>query len=210
MSLEVIRNYSGKAGTVGPMVLNVEEDGGIIHQIDFEFGFSTRRIEDCLTKVSFVAGISYAEKIDFLAAPAGAVAYVQAVEQLAGIEITDRAKIIRVFLLELNRISSHLFFIAQMAASVGLDSIYYFCLREREKYCDLFELYCGSRVGFGAIKIGGVAEDASDGLLFTVEEILRNTESFLHELNEILTNDPIFIEQVEDVGILHKDLIYRH
>src|SRR3989344_1963625 len=182
MSLEVIRNYSGKAGTVGPMVLNVEEDGGIIHQIDFEFGFSTRRIEDCLTKVSFVAGI----------------------------EITDRAKIIRVFLLELNRISSHLFFIAQMAASVGLDSIYYFCLREREKYCDLFELYCGSRVGFGAIKIGGVAEDASDGLLFTVEEILRNTESFLHELNEILTNDPIFIEQVEDVGILHKDLIYRH
>ncbi len=192
---------------MGPFDLQLLEDGGLISSAKIGTGYAHRSIERLLEKVNPMQAIAFCDKIDFLSPQSGSLAYALAVEKLAGIEIPERANFIRVILLELNRISNHIFYFASMAKELNHEPAYHFCLREKEKYSDLFDLYCGSRLGFGSIQVGGVAENASEGFLYRIEKIMLETEAFIAELGTILHHTPIFQSRLAGEGILPQHLI---
>lgn len=193
-------------GGSGPYVLRLEEDGEVIREADVEIGYSHRGIEKCFEKVNYFVGNSFADKVDYLAAPACNLAYSLAIEELSGMEIPTSAQFIRILLLELNRINSHLFYLAHLANCVGSATAFYFGLREREKYADIFEMYCGSRVPFNAIKIGGVSDKLTEGLLYKIETTLQETKSFLKELDGLLISNPVFQHRLKNLAPLTKEV----
>lgn len=194
--LRIIPGVTQSFGGMGPFELRVEEDGELIKRTEIGVGWQHRGIERCFENFNYLLGNSLADKVDFMAAPACNLAYALAVERLSGIDVPEPAQYTRVLLLELNRVASHLHYVAQIASCVGSSIVRSFALREREKYCDIFEMYCGSRMLFNAIRIGGVADVVTEGILYRVETTLGETARFLGELNRMLTKNPVFADRL--------------
>jgi NADH-quinone oxidoreductase subunit D len=197
-------NYSAGhlAGTfgLGAFGLQIEEDGGLVAAAHMTVGFNRREIEAAVVRLPLAQGLNYADRIDFLSAPAYSCALASAFESLLELEIPDRAQYIRMILLELNRISSHLQFYVNLARVVGQRPLMNHCLRERERFSDIFEMYCGSRLGFGAISLGGVASDASDGWFFRIEKAISALHDFIPELDQLLLSHPFFAERARGLA----------
>jgi NADH-quinone oxidoreductase subunit D len=189
----------------GPFSLEIKEDGGIIESAGVRFGYVHRAMEKRIQEMTYYQGTLFCDRVDFLSAPACSVAFALAVESLGAVEVPDRAQFVRVILLELNRITSHLHFLSQIARQLGAENISRFAVRERELYCDLFELYCGSRLAFGAIRIGGVAENATDGFLFKIENTLSATENFLKEIDGPFSQNTILQDRLTSTGLISKE-----
>ncbi|RZA04916.1 MAG: hypothetical protein EOP11_14000, partial [Proteobacteria bacterium] len=125
------------------------------------------------------------------------------------LEVPERAQYTRLVLLELNRISSHLHFYANLARVAGQQPLTNHCLREREKFSDIFEMYCGSRLGFGAISLGGVFADATDGWFFRIEKAVTSLKEFVPDLRSTLLEHPFFTERARGLGVISKELAER-
>jgi NADH-quinone oxidoreductase subunit D len=130
-------------------------------------------------------------------------AYALAVEKLIGIEAPRRAQAIRTMLLELNRIISHLFFVATHALDVGAMSVFLYAFREREFAMDLMEDYCGARLTHSAVRIGGVPLDLPAGWL---ENAVAFCDKIDHEVEHtygaLLNENRIWKMRLEDVGVI--------
>lgn len=199
------------AGThgLGAFGLLLEEDGGLVSSASLETGFGRRHIEGLAARLPLSQALNYADRVDFLASPAYNSALASAFEEMLGIEVPERAQQIRLILLEVNRISSHLHFYANLARVTGQSPLMNHCLREREKFSDIMEMYCGSRLGFGAICLGGVIEDASDGWFFRIEKALSSTKAFLPELRAALLDNPFFIDRAGGLGRITQEQARR-
>ncbi len=184
---------------LGPFGVSVEEDGGVVADAVYRFGYQKRGIEKIFERINFSQGISYCDRIDYLAAPFCNFVFAQTVEQLGKMELPPKAHYGRVVLLELSRIFSHLYFVGNIARAAGHEPIFNFSVREREKISNLFEMFCGSRLGFGAICIGGIAADTTDGWLFQVERVLREVTTFLSEVDEYLLMNPLFLGRLTNL-----------
>lgn len=191
---------------LGPFALSVDEDGGVVERAKFNFGYQCRNIEKVFERINFAQGISYCDRIDYLAAPFCNFVYAQAVEQLGAMSLPPKADYGRVVLLELSRIYSHLYCVGNIARTAGHEPIFNFSIREREKISNLFEMFCGSRLGFGAICIGGIAADITDGWLFQVERVLREILAFLIEVDEYLLLNPLFLGRLTNLMVLKRDI----
>ena len=187
---------------IGPFALSVHEDGGLVEKLSLGIGYGHRGIESCSESLVFNQCVFYSDRVDFLAAPACNAAVVLAMERLGSIEVPERASFIRCLLLELNRLHSHLFHLALIANSAGHAPLFQYAQRERERFNDLFEMYCGSRLGFGSICLGGVVENASDGWLFRVEQSLSALDEFLVEARQTLLSSPLFTTRLEGLAPL--------
>ncbi len=210
MEINIIPGIKQSSSTVGPFVLKTQVNGQLIQSAEIDLGYCHRGIEQCFEKVPYMVGLVYSDKVDYLSAPACNLAFALAVEKLGGIRVPLKADFIRVILLELSRIVSHLNYISQVSLCVGSKNIHHFSLREREKYLDIFEMYCGSRIPFGSICIGGVRNNMSEGLLHRIEKTLCDTESFLLELDNILVKNPIFYERLTGLAILSPEKVKEH
>jgi NADH-quinone oxidoreductase subunit D len=197
-------------GMIGPFALSVHEDGGLVEKLSIGIGYGHRGIEYCSESLVFNQCVFYSDRVDFLAAPACNAVVVLAMERLGGIEIPERASFIRCLLLELNRLHSHLFHLALIAESAGHTPLFHYAQRERERFNDLFEMYCGSRLGFGSICLGGVVENASDGWLFRVEQSLSALDEFLIEARETLLDNPLFVSRLEGLATLSSELAKKN
>lgn len=206
-AIQLSPGLRGGPNLLGPLGMRLTEDGELIKQAFFEIGKSWRGVERCMEHSPYLAASIFSDKLDFLAAPACNLAFARAVERIASIDVPARAELIRGVLLELTRISSHLFHFAQLAQMIGAHTVANFCLRERERVCDVFEMYCGSRLGFHSIRIGGVAENVTEGLLYRIENVLGELESFLIELEALLMTNSIFRKRMKGLAVLSPDLI---
>lgn len=195
---------SGRHG-MGPFHLSIEEDGGVIRQVEIGVGFGRRHIEKISSKMAFVQVVNFSDRIDFKSAPAFNYVSSTAFEQLLNLEVPERALYIRTLLLELSRISNHLIYFANIARSVEQLSLMNHCLREWERFCDIFEMYCGSRLAFGSICIGGVREDATDGWFFRIEKALNSVREFLPDLKSSLLNHPFFRERSRGLAVITRE-----
>jgi len=190
------------AGTqgLGAFALHLEEDGGLVSAAGMEVGFGRRNIEAIALQLPFAQALNYADRVDYLAAPAYNYALAVCFEELLSLEIPERAKYIRLILLELNRISSHLHFYANLAKAVGQMPLMNYCHRERERFSDIMEMYCGSRLGFGSVCLGGVIEDATDGWFFRIEKAISSVKEFLPDLHSSLLDHPFFGERARGLA----------
>ncbi len=123
-------------------------------------------------------------------------------EKLLGIDVPEKGGHLRVLIVELNRIASHLVAAGTYGLDLGSFTPFMYCFREREKILDLFELVCGARLTYSYITVGGVVVDLPSGWLQKCEKFLQEFEPVVAELHALLTSQSILIRRAAGIGVL--------
>jgi NADH-quinone oxidoreductase subunit D len=152
-------------------------------------GYVHRGIEAASESRSFAADLPLLERVCGICSVAHAVAYAQAIEALAGVEIPRRAKLLRTFWFELTRIHSHLLWLGLAADAIGFEALFQSCWRIRERVLDLFALTAGNRVILGVVALGGVRRDIPPDMRAQALEILDEVERGLGELTPFVVGN---------------------
>ncbi len=191
----------------GQLRLILELDGEQVVKATPDVGYLHRGIEKMAENMIYNEFLPTTDRMDYIAASSNNYGFALAVERLLGIEdkIPRRAEIIRVMLLELNRIISHLFWLATHALDVGAMSIFLYCFREREFAMDLMEDYCGARLTHSAIRIGGVPLDLPKGWLENLKKFIDKLPSDIADYEGLLDKNRIWLMRLEQVGMLSKE-----
>jgi len=186
----------------GQLRLVLELDGELVTKAYPDIGYLHRGIEKMAENMTYNEFLPTTDRLDYIASTANNYAYAHAVEKLLGIEAPRRAQVIRTMLLELNRIISHLFFLATHALDVGAMSIFLYAFREREFAMDLMEDYCGARLTHSAVRIGGVPLDLPKGWLEDLEKFIDALPENIALYEGLLTENRIWKMRLEDVGVI--------
>lgn len=167
-----------------------------------ELGYLHRGYEKLAENMSFYEFIPHTDRLDYISPMANNVAWVMAVEKLAGIEVPPRAQYIRMMIAELARITSHLVAVGSFAMDVGALTVFLWTLREREKVLDIWDILCGARFTNSYTRIGGVANDAQPEALAKVKWFIDQFDDNLTECEKLLNTNRIFIERLENIGVI--------
>jgi NADH-quinone oxidoreductase subunit D len=187
----------------GQLRLVLELDGEQVVKAYPDIGYLHRGIEKMAENMTYNEFLPTTDRLDYIASTSNNYAYALAVEKLLGIEAPRRAQVIRTMLLELNRIISHLFFVATHALDVGAMSVFLYAFREREFAMDLMEDYCGARLTHSAVRIGGVPLDLPAGWMAQMRTFCNTVDYELeHTYNALLEENRIWKMRLEDVGVL--------
>ncbi|MBI5643400.1 MAG: NADH dehydrogenase (quinone) subunit D [Deltaproteobacteria bacterium] len=176
----------------GEKIINVEPDIGYLHR-------GTEKIAENLLYHQFVP---YTDRLDYMCAMSNNLAYVMAVEKLLGLEITERAKYIRVISAELSRIAGHLLALGAWALDLGAMTILLYAMREREIVLDIFEQICGARMTLSYLRVGGVRYDFTEGIKESIKNLLEIMPKRLDEYEKILLGNRIWIQRNKGVGLI--------
>jgi NADH-quinone oxidoreductase subunit D len=177
-------------------------DGETVVKADPVPGYLHRGIEKLAEARTYTQVIPYTDRLDYLASMLMNWGYVQAVEQLMGVEVPLRAEYIRVIVGELARIASHLVATGAMASDLGGLTGFLYTFRDREEILDLFEMVCGSRLTASYMRIGGVAQDLPEGFVPKTKEFLQKFSISVAEYNGLITGNEIFQRRTKKVGVL--------
>ena len=160
--------------THGVLRIVLELEGETVTDARTVVGYLHTGIEKNLEFRNWTQGTTFVTRMDYLAPIFNETGYCLAVEKLLGIEdqITERAKTIRVLMMELNRISSHLVWLATTGMELGALSMMIYGFREREYILDIFEMCSGLRMNMAYIRPGGVAQDVPDAAIAKIREFL--------------------------------------
>jgi NADH-quinone oxidoreductase subunit D len=186
----------------GQLRLMLELQGEEVIKAHPDIGYLHRGIEKMGENMIYNEFLPTTDRMDYIAATSNNYGYALAVEKLLGIEAPRRAEVIRTMLLELNRIISHLFWLATHALDVGAMSVFLYCFREREFAMDLMEDYCGARLTHSAVRIGGVPLDLPKNWTDDLEKFLQIFEGQIKVYEGLLTKNRIWRMRLENVGIL--------
>ncbi len=177
--------------------------GENIREATCDVGYLHRGIEKLIENRLYYQGMTFTDRTDYTAAPAGNLGYILAVEKLLGIEaeIPDRTHYLRMVVMELARISGHLVWIGTHALDIGAMSVFLYAFREREKISALFEEGCGARLTTSYMRVGGTGRhDDPPGWLDRVSEF---TDDFtLDDFDTLLTDNEIFRARTIGVGLI--------
>ncbi len=150
------------------------------------------------------------DRLDYLAPPSNNLAYILAVEKLLGIEPPPRGKFIRIIMVELARIASHLIWLGTHAMDIGAATVFLYAFREREKIYDLWEMVAGARFHQSYFRIGGVREDLPEDFIPALKKFLDEFPKALDECDNLLTNNKIWRVRTEGVAVLSKEDAIRY
>jgi NADH-quinone oxidoreductase subunit D len=190
--------------THGVLRLILTLDGETVTELRPVIGYLHTGIEKSMEFRTWTQGTTFCTRMDYLSPLFNEAAYCLAVEKLLGItdQIPDRATVIRVLLMELNRISSHMMSVGSFGLELGATSVALYCLREREKTLDLLELITGLRMNHAFIRPGGVAQDLPAGALERLREYLAIMPRQLGEIRALLDASPIYLARTKNIGYL--------
>ncbi|SHO80614.1 NADH-ubiquinone oxidoreductase chain D [hydrothermal vent metagenome] len=186
----------------GQLRLVLELDGEEVVKALPDIGYLHRGIEKMAENMTYNEFLPTTDRLDYIASTANNYAYALSVEKLIGLEVPRRAQVIRTMLLELNRIISHLFFIATHALDVGAMSVFLYAFREREFAMDLMEDYCGARLTHSAVRIGGVPLDLPDNWIDNMINYIQKLPQNVKMYEDLLTENRIWKMRLEDVGTI--------
>ncbi|MFI9099934.1 NADH-quinone oxidoreductase subunit D [Streptomyces fildesensis] len=190
--------------THGVLRLILEIDGETVTEARSGIGYLHTGIEKNMEYRTWTQGSTFVTRMDYLTPFFNETAYCLAVEKLLGVteQVPDRASVIRVLLMELNRLSSHLVCIATGGMELGATTIMIYGFRDRELILDVFELITGLRMNHAYIRPGGLAQDLPPGAVDQIRELVKKMRKNLPEYDKLATGNPIFKARMEEVGYL--------
>jgi NADH-quinone oxidoreductase subunit D len=190
--------------THGVLRLILELEGETVTEARCGIGYLHTGIEKNMEFRTWVQGVTFCTRMDYLSPFYNEMTYVLGVESLLDItaDIPEKAQVMRVLLMELNRISSHLVCIATGGMEIGALTVMTIGFRERELVLDLFELITGLRMNHAFIRPGGVAQDMPAGALDEIRDFVALMKKRLPEYADLCNANPIFKARLVDVGRL--------
>jgi NADH-quinone oxidoreductase subunit D len=190
--------------THGVLRLILTLEGETVAEVRASIGYLHTGIEKNMEYRTWTQGVTFCTRMDYLMPFFNEAAYCLAVERLLGItdRIPERAQIIRVMMMELNRISSHLQGIGPMGMELGATTIFLQGLRMRERILDLYELITGLRMNHAYIRPGGVAQDLPPGALDAIRTFGDSAPKLVHDLRTLIDANPVFIGRTKGVAYL--------
>ncbi len=191
--------------THGVLRLLLELDGEQVIACKPIIGYLHTGIEKNTEYRSWMQGVTFVTRADYLSPFFNELAYCLAVEKLLGIQAPPRAQVLRVMFNELNRISSHLVYLATGGLELGAVSVMLYGFREREVLMDVFESATGLRMNHAYIRIGGVIMDLNEEGESKIYNFLNVMPGRIDELETLLDENPIWIERNRGVGMLSAD-----
>ncbi|HOO18282.1 MAG TPA: NADH-quinone oxidoreductase subunit D [Phycisphaerae bacterium] len=188
--------------THGVLRLVLRTDGEMVLEVTPHMGYLHRCAEKVGENVAPFQFIPITDRLDYLAAMNNNQAFSIAVEKLAGLEVPERGRYIRIIMAELNRIASHLVSFGTFGLEMGAFTPLLFGFREREYILDMFEATCGARLTYSYITIGGPNQDLPEGFLEKLAWYLDYLEPKIDEYNNLLTYNHIFVKRTAGVGVI--------
>ncbi len=190
--------------THGVLRLILTLDGETVTELRPVVGYLHTGIEKNMEFRTWMQGVTFCTRMDYLAPLFNEAAFCLATERLLGItdEIPARASVIRVLMMELNRISSHLMAIATFGLELGATTVLLNGLREREKVLDLFELITGLRMNHAYIRPGGVSQDLPSGAIEKIREFAGVMPGLLGDLRKLLDANPVYLARTRGIAFL--------
>ncbi len=188
--------------THGVLRVVLRTDGEVVLEATPHIGYLHRCAEKIGENVSPRQWIPYTDRMDYLAGMNMNLGWSLCVEKLLKLEVPEKARHLRVIIVELNRIASHLVAAGTYGLDLGSFTPFMYAFREREKIYDLFELVCGARLTYSYITIGGAMADFPSGWLEKCEKFLNEFEPVVDELHALLTDNTIFIRRTAGIGVL--------
>ncbi len=188
--------------THGVLRLVLTLDGETIVKAIPDIGYLHTGIEKTAESKSYFKALVLTDRMDYLAPLANNFAYSLAVEKLLGVSAPEKAVYARIVLVELQRIASHLVYLASSALDLGAQSVFLYCFRERELILDIFELCSGVRMMTSYIMPGGIQADLPPGFDRKVRDFLALFPSRLREYHDLLTNNRLWIDRTKGIAPL--------
>lgn len=205
----------------GVLRLVVKLDGEYIVDVEPVIGYLHRSIEKIAEGRHYGQFIPVTDRLDYVTSMSANYVYVLAVERLGDIVVAPRGEVIRIIMVELNRIASHLLWFGTNALELGATTPFLYSFQEREKILDLFEATCGQRLTYNYLRLGGVAYDLPKSVNFPWTDgpmsFEKACEKFLKELmpvmdmcEELLSENVIFLKRTRGVGVLTREMAVQY
>lgn len=191
--------------THGVLHFRVSLDGERIRKIDPVLGYIHRGVEKISESLTYPQTLALTDRLDYLGAMQNRHALCMCIEQAMGVEVSDRVKVIRTIMDELQRIDSHILFFSCLCQDLGATTAFLYGFRDREKILDIFEETCGGRLILNYNTIGGVMADIHPNFQKRVKEFIPYMRKNIQEYHDIFTGNVIFQNRAKGVGVLTKE-----
>lgn len=196
--------------THGVLRIKLKLDGEVVVSCEPVIGYLHTGIEkECETRTYFQV-FPLIDRLDYLSGPAEEQGFASAIERLMNVEVPERAQVIRLIILELSRIGSHLLWAGTSALELNMSSVYMYCFAEREKILDIFEGFSGARMFPNSWRIGGLAYDLNPGFEDQVRDFLKHFPYTWKDLDRLLTNNYIWCERLQGVAVIDQELCKQY
>ncbi len=191
--------------THGVLRLLLELDGETVVNCIPDIGYLHTGIEKNMEAKTYQKAEVMSDRLDYMNTTGNNLAYVMAVEKLVDLDVPERAQAIRVIIVELQRIASHLIFLAATGLDLAAQSIFLYCFREREMILDILELCSGQRMMTTYLRPGGLWRDVPPEFDGAVRDFLKIFPKRVDEYEALLTKNPIFVDRMAGIGILTRE-----
>ena len=191
--------------THGVLRLLLELDGETIVNCVPDIGFLHTGIEKNMEAKTYQKAEVMTDRMDYLNTVGNNLAYCLAIEKLVDLDVPERAQVIRVVLTELQRIASHLVWLATQSLDLAAQSVFLYCFREREIILDILELVSGQRMMTTYIRPGGVWRDVPEEFYQAVDDFVGMFPKRIAQYDGLLTKNPLYIDRTKKIGVINAE-----
>ncbi|OKY78970.1 MAG: NADH dehydrogenase subunit D [Candidatus Methanohalarchaeum thermophilum] len=184
----------------GPYQLFLTVDEEEIVDAEIDIGYVHKGVEKIAENRTYTGFIPLSDRVCYVDSVNNNQFYCQAIEELAGIEVSERAKYLRVLFMEMQRLISHYVWLGEWLSELGWFSFLLWGFRDREHILKLFEETIGGRLNMSTHRVGGVRKDITEDMIQNIYEEVETIEERVKEYKDILTDNSVFINRTKDVG----------